>query len=526
MRIRRGQSWGWVMMVAVVTSGAPTTLDGCATRPPVTQTADALREVELTRWLSGPDGMHVEVVDFADQSSLVRILGVQSELTGKVFAYQRVLNGERLEYQTKWHGGDLYAVVKERDGGWRAYIPGVPNGRDLTYSEQKSAEVDAAAIQRLHQEQTRSGELAALQRFDRAAAQRHSEEELASSSESTANACGKAVPLAVAWKSVTDEQLLEKSVSGYCESLLSALKHLCDDEAGKRFVQRVNAAECTLDGDDSLQLSGDKLRWAINFDITNADQRAYAALRAIKPEGARYTLDEQILRERTAVCADAAQKHVVLVGPREAAHRGMAYGDGKKFSWIRTPQVMSDGWFFDPRQRNDKHNENFRGLDLRLFSYVEPDLKAKSCKLSCGTRETSLKLLEGEAKDSVLDGATYEDSPHRREPHALARDKAGVYYYVDRGVTEATARDFRLYRGPRGKLRPLPMKDVVSDSEGEIFASTSGKLRLVLDKQSAQWIAGSTLNLLLLPLEQNYGLIYNELGVYLSERLGVPCDDM
>jgi len=67
---------------------------------------------------------------------------------------------------------------------------------------------------------------------------------------------------------------------------------------------------------------------------------------------------------------------------------------------------------------------------------------------------------------------------------------------------------------------------VVSDSEGEIFASTSGKLRLVVGKQSAQWIAGGTANLLLLPLNENYGLIYNELGVYLKEKLGVPCDDM
>jgi hypothetical protein len=76
----------------------------------------------------------------------------------------------------------------------------------------------------------------------------------------------------------------------------------------------------------------------------------------------------------------------------------------------------------------------------------------------------------------LLASASYAESPMQREPYALARDKAGTYYFVDHGITEASAREFRLYRGPRGKLKPLAMKDVVSDPEGEISASTSGKL--------------------------------------------------
>jgi hypothetical protein len=48
----------------------------------------------------------------------------------------------------------------------------------------------------------------------------------------------------------------------------------------------------------------------------------------------------------------------------------------------------------------------------------------------------------------------------------------------------------------------------------------------LLGKQSAQWIAGASANLQLLPVQENYWLIYNELGVYLSSKLGVPCDDL
>jgi hypothetical protein len=525
MRNNKGLSWALSALLAGLAHAA---LAGCATsKPALAEAAAPLREPSQKRWFSGPDGMHVEVVDFADDTSLVQVLGVESELTGKVLAYQRGLNGERVEYRTKLHGGDWYTLTKERDGHWHTYVPGSRDGYALVYAEDKSPQVDATALQRTHQAQSKSGELDALQRFDRAAEQKHNEESLAEASASTAQHCGKAVPVVVVWPSVSDADLLEKSVSGYCGSALSALDHLCEDDAGKRFVHdQVASIECSLNGSNTLQRSGQKLSWAINFEITNADQRAYAALLELKPEGASQTLGAQKHDAQTFVCADAAQKHVVLIGPDDAPHHGMAYGDGKQFALVRRYPMLGDGWFFDPRQRNDKHNDDFRGLDLRLFSYVEPNAEKGTCKVECGTRDSELKLLTGPAKDAVLAGASYVRSPHEREAYALARDKAGTYYFVDRGNTPETERDFRLYRGLRGKLKPLAMKDVVSDSEGEIFASTSGKLRLVVGKQSAQWIAGGTSNLLLLPLNENYGLIYNELGVYLKEKLGVPCDDM
>jgi hypothetical protein len=509
--------------LASVSLGA---LAGCAgTQQP--QAERPLRAVQQARWFRGADGMHVEAIDFADGTSLVRVLGLDSEITGKVFPCERTQNGERLEYRTKLHGGDWYALVKERDGRWMAYVPGAQHGYELEYLEGKSSSVDGAGLQRAHQEQTDRGELAALMRFDRQKEQQQSEAQLAEASARAAERCGKALPTSVAWESVSDAQLLDKSVSGYCESILSGLSRLCEDEVGKRFVSaNVNAVECRLDGDNKLALAAQKLRWSINFDISNADQQAYGALLALTAPGSPRTLQHEIFDERTAVCADADRKHVVVLGPSEAPHRGMAYGDAKQLSWVRTPQALSGGWFFDPRQRNERNNDNFRGLDLRVFSHIEPDPDTRTCKLTCGTRETKLELLTGAAKSAILDGASYVPSPMQREPYALARDKAGNYYYVDHGVTEETARDFRLYKGPRGKLRPLAMKDVVSDSEGEIFASTSGKLRLVLGRQSAEWIADRTAPLLLLPLQENYGLIYNELGVYLTAKLGVPCDDL
>jgi hypothetical protein len=71
----------------------------------------------------------------------------------------------------------------------------------------------------------------------------------------------------------------------------------------------------------------------------------------------------------------------------------------------------------------------------------------------------------------------------------------------------------------------LKMTNVVSDSEGDIFATRTGELRLVLDKNESYWVKGKARTALkLLPLEDNVRLIYSELGVYAGEPLGTPCD--
>lgn len=513
----------WYVALALT---AGLSVGGCGAHGAQSARAPALGEVKQKQSFSGANGLRVELVEYDRDVALIRVLGTDNPLTGKVFQYQRSHDGDRLTYQTQWHGRPLYTLVKERDGRYRAYLPGERDELGLTYSESESATLDARAIEKDHRTQMERGELEPLQRFDRAAEQRTHDEALASESERVAKACG--APLKVVridWSTVSDAQLLEYSVASYCENALGALARACEHDAGKRFAAQLSEVDCRLDGDNELTLADKALHWNINFEIVNASDVAWQGLLALRAPGASVTLGEQLLTEQTAVCSDDTHKRVVILGPSEAPHGGLAYGDGKRFYRVRQPAMMGGGWFFSPRHRNDSHNDNFRGLDLRVFSHVEADAAKNTCTLSCGTRDTPLTLLNGPDKEAILAQATYEASPHTREPYVLARDKTGTYYFVDRGNTEETARDFRLYRGKRGQVRPLAMKDVVSDSEGEIFASKSGSLRLVVGKQSAQWIAGGTSNLLVLPVADNIGLIYNELGVYLSERLGIPCDD-
>jgi len=125
-----------------------------------------------------------------------------------------------------------------------------------------------------------------------------------------------------------------------------------------------------------------------------------------------------------------------------------------------------------------------------------------------------------------MENATFGKPPDRRKPYALARDRKGIYYFVDRS-DKPDARDFRLYRGPKGNLKQLQMTNIVLDSKGDIFSTKSGDLRLVLEKENSFWVKGrKSQPLINIPVNDNLRMIYNELGVYIGVRLGTPCDDL
>ena len=91
---------------------------------------------------------------------------------------------------------------------------------------------------------------------------------------------------------------------------------------------------------------------------------------------------------------------------------------------------------------------------------------------------------------------------------------------------EADRGRYRLFVGPKGNLAQAKMTNVVSDSEGDIFATKTGSLRLILDRRESSWIENDKPKpLRLVPVEDNLSMIYNDLGIYSGERLGTPCDD-
>lgn len=226
-------------------------------------------------------------------------------------------------------------------------------------------------------------------------------------------------------------------------------------------------------------------------------------------------VDITAVKAQLRVFEDGKGHYLVLVPFGGDMWSHFYWGDGKVF-WAQrvfgggsTGDVAFEKMLWEPRVPRAQ-----AGFWLKDGVYA----------LGCGDRTTIFKPTADEKATAILSTATFKPPRWKRRAYALARDDSGTYYYVDR-ARDDDVKDFRLWAGPRGQLKQLQMTNVVSDSEGDIFATRTGELRLVLDKHESFWVKGKARSpLKLLPLEENVRLIYSDLGVYAGEALGTPCD--
>lgn len=148
-------------------------------------------------------------------------------------------------------------------------------------------------------------------------------------------------------------------------------------------------------------------------------------------------------------------------------------------------------------------------------------------EILCDDHKVTLEPVPKDRAAKLLSGARFERSPHEWMAFALGRDDRGTYYYVDRGRFSENERAFRVFIGPKGSLEKQKLVNVVNDSEGSIFATPDGSLRLIVSSGEYFWVHDSDRQpLVKVPVDKNLRMIYTELGVYAAERLGTPCDDM
>ena len=223
--------------------------------------------------------------------------------------------------------------------------------------------------------------------------------------------------------------------------------------------------------------------------------------------------------KKDLVVLSDGKRHYIAVVPFGDPYEHLYYGDGKGFYAQRVSgggRSGDEAWdriFWEPRV-----NEPWKGgMGFRNGKYT----------VQCGDRATEFKPVEADEQAKILGAASFYKSLWNHRAYALARDNKGNYYFVDRLREPEDNKTFRLFAGARGNLKLLKMTNVVSDSQGDIFTTKKGELRLVLDRKKPSWFAGKTeTELISLPLEDNRIMIYTDLGVYTGQRLGTPCDDL
>ncbi|HWN68312.1 MAG TPA: hypothetical protein VNM90_11790, partial [Haliangium sp.] len=420
---------------------------------PVKRAADPAALIARGMVFHGGEGVRVELIELkADNAALIQVTGTRSEVEGKVLEHRIREEGERMYYTTQIYGRDQNTLVREKsryggDPSWNLYVRGSDiSGMQVGYDQKASNELDTVALYRKYEDQRADGTLAALERFDRKREQRDEEASLAEAQKLTRDACKADVAVSIDWSTIDDETLKDLSISGYCEPGLDAMRQLCESEAARAYVAAsVKKYQCQFGGEMKLAVADQTMTWTTSREGVNMDDFARKALR--EQPTAKGTLGQQIALAGTKVCADEKNGRYIVFAPEGGEHAGMLYGDGKTFRPVPHPQMMSEGWFFDPRFSNPQNNADFRGLDLRVHSYVEVSDKEPTCTLMCGTRKTEFALLSSDKVPELMSKVQVEPAPMHRVPHALARDQQGTYYYVDRSTEPGRERDFQLYVG-------------------------------------------------------------------------------
>ena len=251
---------------------------------------------------------------------------------------------------------------------------------------------------------------------------------------------------------------------------------------------------------------------------------AAAAAPASKVE-APAAADISAVKDKLAVFGDGKKHYLALVMTTDSDSPVFWSSDGKAFYQLRIFGGGSEGDDKDLKRLDRVYWEP--RVDAPYKASFDFSGEKKTLSVQCAERKSALARLPDAEARALVDGGKFYKARWNRYAYALARDNTGKYFFVDNQREPEHSKNFRLWAGPKGAMKPQKMVNVVSDSEGDIFATRSGELRLVLDKHETTWIQSEKkTRLVYLPVEDNHVMIYTDLGVYTGEPLGTPCDDL
>jgi hypothetical protein len=105
------------------------------------------------------------------------------------------------------------------------------------------------------------------------------EEALVADAASTNKACGATFPVKFDWAGAPEDKLDAYSPEGYCDAALSGIRHVCDDDIGKKAVlAKIKSMTCGFGPARSIALKDGALDYKINFDSFNDSDYVYEFL--------------------------------------------------------------------------------------------------------------------------------------------------------------------------------------------------------------------------------------------------------
>lgn len=448
------------------------------------------------------------------EEALIEIRRPGHDLDGLVLRYERVRQSRDYSaYRTTLRGDDFHAVrwrPREAAESAYAYLPGEPGrgGIPVDFDEAAAADADPSDLARRHEEMARAGTLAEIRALDRADREARHEARFQERIAGDLEACGRPARAAIEWSSISDEELLDRSVWRYCLAVGRGIGQICAHPRGRAaFRERVDAVRCAFGDEARVDIDDGVLTWVA--DPGRANPRDVAA----------DLLREELDRDRVVLGMEGREGAYLSLDPGDADEPVYMSEDGRAFFEHREPR----------RGGGATARDLFAaGRDAHLAYDGDG-----AWTISCGDAEASAREVPAEEARAILRSAEWRGPAWEREPYALARDDRGRYFFVDRMLDRYGGAGFRVFIGLRGDLELTALRDIARDSAGTVFATQQGDLRLVVDEgesRGATWIRDEAgreeEELTLLSVRESSRLIYRELGVYRGETFGTVCEAM
>ncbi|GGY69740.1 hypothetical protein [Marinobacter zhanjiangensis] len=210
--------------------------------------------------LVGDNGLEAIVAPTADNSqALIKLTGLNHPLDGVVMlaeVEQRDNDGRayRAEVDGKQRSLVVYAQSYWSPTDYTAYIPGQQEPHAIKADEERSAAINVDELVAEYEQQMGEGRQAGLARFDRAKAVQRQQAALADIDDSASKVCGSPVSTSVDWEALTNDQLNNLNITGYCGQVAAEMEYLClSDASFKQQVKEISEVSCGFA--DALNLS-------------------------------------------------------------------------------------------------------------------------------------------------------------------------------------------------------------------------------------------------------------------------------
>jgi len=238
-------------------------------------------DVELSKYakvFQGRDGLVVTVAPLMPKDSnqaIIEVKGIESELDGLKLLYKVVDEGNKREAYQMTYDGRISNRMRTNVGYWgngtEVYLPDVQGTFEVMFDEKATKELNLVKFKEeyLNQEKNKVQEKLAV--FKRDKHLKSNEEAIGKLAKEASEACGTTIQANIEWKSISEDNLKELSISSFCGSPLESMADLCkkSPENKKVLSQKISKLSCSMGDKVHLGITDKTLNWVTNKDTPN-----------------------------------------------------------------------------------------------------------------------------------------------------------------------------------------------------------------------------------------------------------------